>query len=61
MTSYWTTFAADGDPNSANEPVWFPYALATDQFQSLVPPTPTEEAMFSFDIDHKCSILWSAF
>jgi para-nitrobenzyl esterase len=58
MISYWTTFAANGDPNSAGQPVWSPYSLVTDQFQSLVPPTPMAEPSFSFDADHKCSAFW---
>jgi para-nitrobenzyl esterase len=59
MISYWTTFAATGDPNSAGQPVWTPYSPATDEFQSLVPPMPTVEA--TFDSDHQCSSFWSAF
>ena len=59
MISYWTNFATDGDPNSASQPVWSPYNSATDQFQSLVPPTPLAES--TFDSDHKCSAFWSSF
>ena len=59
MISYWTNFAASGDPNSASLPVWSPYSSATDQFQSLVPPTPVAES--TFDSDHKCSALWNTF
>lgn len=59
MIRYWTQFAKTGDPNSHGTPVWSPYTAATDQFQSLVPPTPTVES--SFDTDHKCSLFWSAF
>lgn len=59
MVSYWTTFAANGDPNSAGQPTWLPYDSSTDQFQSLVPPTPMVES--TFDRDHKCSALWNLF
>jgi para-nitrobenzyl esterase len=59
MISYWTTFATNADPNSAGQPVWSPYSSATDQFQSLVPPTPVVES--TFDSDHKCSALWNTF
>jgi para-nitrobenzyl esterase len=56
IISYWTYFAKSGDPNSEDEPSWPPYNGATDQFQSLAPPTPTVES--SFATDHKCSTLW---
>jgi len=56
MISYWTRFAAMGDPNSASEPVWSPYSAATDQFQSFVPPAPTVESTFA--TDHLCTTLW---
>jgi para-nitrobenzyl esterase len=59
MISYWTTFAANGDPNSADKPVWSPYSIMTDEFQSLVPPTPVAES--GFNADHKCTTVWSAF
>ena len=59
MISYWTRFAATGDPNSAGQPVWARYSSATDEFQSLVPPTPTVEA--TFDSEHFCSSFWNKF
>ena len=59
MIDYWTHFAATGDPNFAGAPVWAPYSSATDQFQSLVPPTPVVES--TFDSDHKCSSFWNTF
>jgi para-nitrobenzyl esterase len=59
MIGYWTQFAKTGDPNSPGAPSWFPYSAATDQFQSLVPPTPQEES--NFDSDHQCSSLWNTF
>jgi para-nitrobenzyl esterase len=60
MISYWTSFAENGDPNSGGgEPEWSPYSSGTDQFQSLVPPTPEVES--TFDSDHKCSSFWSSF
>ncbi len=59
MISYWTTFAANGDPNSPSEPAWSPYSSVTDQFQSLAPPTPVVES--SFDSDHQCSSFWNTF
>lgn len=59
MIGYWTTFAANGDPNSAGQPTWSPYSSATDEFQSLVPPTPTVEA--DFDAEHLCSFFWNTF
>jgi para-nitrobenzyl esterase len=59
MIRYWTTFATNADPNSAGQPVWSPYSSGTDQFQSLVPPTPVVES--TFDSDHKCSAFWNTF
>jgi para-nitrobenzyl esterase len=58
MISYWTTFARTGNPNSAGQPVWPPYSSATDEFQSLVAPTPTVET--TFDTEHKCSLFWNS-
>jgi para-nitrobenzyl esterase len=56
MISYWTQFAAQGDPNSAATPQWSPYDAATDEVQSLAPPIPMAET--TFDSDHKCSLFW---
>ncbi len=35
MLTYWTRFAADGDPNAANMPFWLEYDPATDPYQIL--------------------------
>jgi para-nitrobenzyl esterase len=59
MVSYWTQFAKKGDPNSSGEPLWSPYGASTDQFQSLIPPTPVVES--NFDSSHLCSIFWDTF
>jgi para-nitrobenzyl esterase len=59
MISYWTQFAATGDPNSPAEPRWSPYSSATDEFQSLLPPTPAVET--TFDSNHLCSDFWNTF
>ena len=59
MIGYWTNFAKTGDPNFAGAPTWTPYSAATEQVQSLVPPTPIAES--SFDSDHLCSAFWSTF
>jgi para-nitrobenzyl esterase len=59
MISYWTTFAAKGNPNSAGQPLWPRYKPATDEFQSLVPPTPMVET--TFNDEHLCSALWNTF
>jgi para-nitrobenzyl esterase len=59
MISYWTRFAATGNPNSSAEPLWSPYNSATDEFQSLLPPTPAPET--SYDNDHFCSLFWNTF
>jgi len=52
MVGYWTQFARSGDPNSAGAPPWPPYD-ASDQFQSLHPPTPATSTGFA--ADHKCA------
>jgi para-nitrobenzyl esterase len=57
MVSYWTQFAATGDPNSPATPTWTPYDPTTDEFQSLVPPTPVVES--TFNADHKCDLFWN--
>lgn len=59
MVSYWTQFAKTGNPNSLGEPPWSPYSTSTDEFQSLIPPTPVVES--DFDAGHQCSIFWNAF
>ncbi len=59
MISYWTHFAATGDPNSPATSTWTPYDSTTDQFQSFVPPTPVVEPGGSFDSDHRCSTFWN--
>jgi para-nitrobenzyl esterase len=59
MVSYWTQFAKTGNPNSLGEPPWSPYSTSTDEFQSLIPPTPVFES--NFDAGHQCSIFWNAF
>ncbi|MGA9723241.1 MAG: carboxylesterase family protein [Candidatus Binatus sp.] len=61
MVGYWTQFAATGNPNSAGEPAWPTYTSGTDEFQSLVPPTPVTEEPGEFAADHFCSLLWNAF
>ena len=59
MVGYWTNFAKTGDPNFAGAPTWAPYSAATEQVQSLAPPTPKAES--NFDSDHLCSVFWSTF
>jgi para-nitrobenzyl esterase len=58
MISYWTQFAKTGNPNSTDAPVWSVYRARTDEFQSLVPPTPMAES--NFFVDHLCSF-WDSF
>jgi para-nitrobenzyl esterase len=59
MVSYWTNFAASGDPNSPATPTWSPYNSTADQFQSLIPPTPTVEPTGEFSTDHLCDDFWN--
>jgi para-nitrobenzyl esterase len=58
MVRYWTQFARSGNPNSPDTlPFWPSYETATDQIQSLVPPTPQIETGFA--ADHKCAF-WAS-
>ena len=57
MVRYWVQFARSGDPNSSDTPFWPTYQAATDQIQSLVPPTPQIETGFA--VDHKCDF-WAS-
>ena len=59
MISYWTKFAKTGNPNSFSQPVWSPYSTSTDEFQSLIPPTPAVES--NFNTDHQCNSFWNTF
>lgn len=52
MTSYWVQFARNGNPNSGQTAGWADYNAFTDNFQSLVPPTPAIE--FGFSPAHNC-------
>jgi para-nitrobenzyl esterase len=56
MTTYWTQFAKNLNPNSSSLPAWAPYSSSTDVFQSLIPPTPMPES--TFNAEHNCSVLW---
>ena len=57
MIRYWTQFAKSGDPNSSGASFWPQYDAMTDEFQSLVPPSPVTE--FGFATDHKCDF-WTS-
>jgi para-nitrobenzyl esterase len=59
MVSYWTKFAKTGDPNSFEEPFWSPYSASSDEFESLIPPTPVVES--NFNTGHRCSAFWDTF
>lgn len=59
MVGYWTQFAANGNPNFTGAPNWPTYSSGTDEFQSLVPPTPVTEPTGAFDAAHFCA-LWNA-
>jgi para-nitrobenzyl esterase len=59
MISYWTQFAKTLNPNSSGQPTWTSYSSSTDQFQSLVPPTPMPET--NFNTFHNCDSFWNTF
>lgn len=52
MISYWAQFARNGNPNSGQTAGWADYNALVDNFQSLLPPTPTIE--FGFSPQHHC-------
>jgi para-nitrobenzyl esterase len=56
MTTYWTQFAKNLNPNSPTLATWAPYNSATDEFQSFIPPTPVVES--TFNTEHNCTLLW---
>jgi para-nitrobenzyl esterase len=56
MVRYGSQFARTGDPNGPGSPFWPQYDASTDEFQSLVPPSPVTEANLA--IDHHCDF-WS--
>jgi para-nitrobenzyl esterase len=57
MVGYWTNFAVSGDPNGGALPTWSLYDPMTDEFQSLIPPTPVVES--TFNTDHQCDSFWN--
>ncbi|HXO32099.1 MAG TPA: carboxylesterase family protein, partial [Candidatus Acidoferrales bacterium] len=57
MQHYWTNFAKFGTPNGAGVPAWLNFNPAVGNFQSLIPPSPTEETNFA--AAHKCAF-WAA-
>jgi para-nitrobenzyl esterase len=57
MQQYWTNFAKFGTPNGSGTPVWAPFNPVAGNFQSLIPPTPTQETNFA--IAHHCAF-WAA-
>jgi para-nitrobenzyl esterase len=57
MVDYWTNFAVSGNPNGGSLPTWSPYSASVDEFQSLIPPTPTVES--TFNTDHLCDGFWN--
>jgi para-nitrobenzyl esterase len=56
MTTYWTNFAKRLDPNSHGVPDWEAFNSTSQDFQSLVPPTPTLNDTFA--TEHMCLDLW---
>jgi para-nitrobenzyl esterase len=47
MKDYWTHFARNAHPNGPDAPRWPAFRTATDNIQSLIPPTPAVETNFS--------------
>jgi para-nitrobenzyl esterase len=61
MVDYWTNFAVSGDPNGGSLATWSPYSPVSDQFQSLIPPTPVVEPSGFFKKDHLFDGFWNLF
>jgi para-nitrobenzyl esterase len=57
MQHYWTNFAKFGTPNGPDVPAWQIFNPLAGNFQSLVPPAPTEETNFA--TAHQCAF-WAA-
>jgi para-nitrobenzyl esterase len=53
MVSYWTTFAANSDPNSPSTPYWPRYRPQTHRVLELKTPRPTVATNFAEE--HKCA------
>lgn len=57
MQHYWTNFAKSGTPNGFGVPFWQEFNPAEGNFQSLIPPAPTQETNFA--TAHNCAF-WFA-
>ena len=57
MKSYWTNFAAHGNPNQLGQPFWPEFGILFNDDQSLTAPTPAVE--FNFAKVHQCNF-WTA-
>jgi para-nitrobenzyl esterase len=54
MVSYWTRFAASGNPNSGAAPTWPRFTGSSEQMESLHQPAPAPIEAAAFADDHKC-------
>ena len=52
MVGYWTTFAANGDPNGVGQPLWQRFTRNGQVMQSFVPPSASPETNFA--TVHQC-------
>ncbi|WP_353250466.1 carboxylesterase/lipase family protein [Salinisphaera sp. T31B1] len=59
MVSYWTTFAAAGDPNASSTPEWPAYSDDSRQYLSLELPEPVTKDISALSDDHHCD-LWAS-
>ena len=57
MQRFWTDFAKSGTPNIFGSPGWQPFSTAGGNFESLLPPTPSQETNFA--TFHHCAF-WTA-
>ena len=65
MISYWTRFAATGNPNAAGNPngggtpYWPRFTSGSQQMQELIPGATAPEPATTFAADHQCAF-WAA-
>jgi para-nitrobenzyl esterase len=59
MISYWTRFAATGDPNGPGTPYWPRFTSGSQQVEELVPAATAPEPAAAFAAYHQCAF-WAS-
>lgn len=55
MISYWTRFAATGNPNGGGTPYWPRFTQGSQQIQELIPGATAPEPATTFSAYHQCA------